>query len=298
MRHSILYLFIIALVFTSCKEKETKTIIEESETNTINSGLKSALTLYASFDNGIDADFALGDSKLYSVADRKVLDSAKVGLHKEGVSLVEGKGKYGDGLQYADKTKGYIYYQSLKNIAYSESNWNSSISFWLSLDPNTDLKPGYCDPIQVTDSGYNDAGIWVDFTKDSPRDFRLGVIGDRDSWNPNPEGPDNENPDFTKMLHAVKNPPFDKGQWTHIVINLSALNTGNGKAELYMNGELKGIRNNITSPFTWELEKSNIFLGLSYIGLMDDLSIYNKALSEEEITALYNLENGVKSILD
>ncbi|EDP71695.1 hypothetical protein FBALC1_04387 [Flavobacteriales bacterium ALC-1] len=297
MKYSILYLFILAIVFTSCKEKTEETVVVEPKTDTIHSDLKSALTLYASFDNGVDADFALGDSKLYSVTDRKVLDSAKVGIHKEGVSLVDDKGRYGNGLKYADKTKGYIYYKSSKNIAYSKTNWSSSISFWLSLDPNTDLKPGYCDPIQITDSGYNDAGIWVDFTKDNPRDFRLGVIEDRTAWNPNPEGPDNENPNFIKMLRSAANPPFAKGEWTHVVINLSGLNTEKGKAELYMNGDLKATRNNITNPFTWELEKSNILLGLSYIGLMDDLSIYNKSLSKEEIKSLYNLENGVHSLL-
>ena len=298
MKHSILYLFIFSIVFTSCKEKTTKATVEEAEISEIDSGLKSALTLYASFDNGVDADFALGDSKLYSVSNRKALDSAIVGLHKEGVTLEEGKGRYGNGLQYTDKTKGYIYYKSLKNIAYSKTDWSSSISFWLSLDPNTDLKPGYCDPIQITDSGYNDAGIWVDFTKDNPRDFRLGVIEDRNAWNPNPEGPDNENPDFPKMLYAVKSPPFAKGKWTHVVINLSALNTEEGIAELYMNGELMGSRIDITNPFTWDIEKSNIFLGLSYIGLMDDVSIYNKALSAEEIKTIYHLENGITSILN
>ncbi|MCC1485074.1 LamG domain-containing protein [Winogradskyella immobilis] len=300
MKHYILCVLVLSLAFTSCKEKtkEIETTVEDKQLSAIDSSLKSALTLYASFDNGVNADFALGDSKLYTVSNRKALDSAVVGLHKEGVSLVEGKGRYGNGLQYADKTKGYIYYPSLNNIAYSKTDWSSSISFWLSLDPNTDLKPGFCDPIQITDSGYNDAGIWVDFTKDNPRDFRLGVIEDRVAWNPNPEGSDNENENFYKMLYAVKSPPFAKDKWTHVVINLSGLNSEHGKAELYMNGELKGSRENISNPFTWEIEKSNIFLGLSYIGLMDDLSIYNKALSADEITALYSLENGVQTLLN
>ncbi len=282
----IFAMILSVIVFQSCVEEDTS-----------KADLKAALTLYASFDEGVNADFALGDAKMYTVPNRKQLDSAKVGLHKQSVTREDNQGKYGGGLLYTDKSPGYIYYPSKKNIAYSKDNWSSSISFWLSLDPATDLKPGFCDPIQITDSGYNDAGIWVDFTKENPRDFRLGVIEDRDAWNPNPEGPDNENPIFIDLLPAVKNPPFGKGKWTHIVINLSGLNTENGEATLYMNGELKGTRSNISNPFTWELSKSNIYLGLSYIGLMDELSIYNKSLSQEEITTLYNLENGVKTIL-
>lgn len=274
------------IIFQSCAEKDTT-----------NEDLKEALTFYASFDNNIQADFALGDKNMYTVPNRKALDSAKVGLHKPDITRQDGKGKYGAGLVFTERSPGYIYYPSAKNIAYSKENWSSTISFWLSLDPATDLKPGYCDPIQITDSGYNDAGIWVDFTKENPRDFRLGVIEDRDAWNPNPEGPDNENPIFIDLLPGVKNPPFGTGKWTHVVVNLSGLNTKNGEASLYLNGELQGTRSNISNPFTWELEKSNIYLGLGYIGLMDELSIFNRSLTAQEIKALYELENGVHSIL-
>ena len=300
-RNLFLYTSLLVLGI-SCKNDTTKKEAEKPEiqevVSTTKTELKNALTLYASFDNGINADFALGDSQFYSVPNRRARDSAQVGLHKPGVRISEGKGRYGDALLFTEDSKGNIYYPSKNNIAYNTENWEGAISFWLSLDPATDLNPGYCDPIQITDVSYNDAAIWVDFTKENPRDFRLGVIGDRTSWNPTPEGPDNENPIFNAQLTAVSNPPFAKGTWTHILINYTGLNTDQGKAALYMNGELKGIRKDIKDPFTWELEKSNIYLGLGYIGLMDELSIYNKHLSQEEITTLYTLDKGVHELLD
>ncbi|RZN83510.1 MAG: LamG domain-containing protein [Winogradskyella sp.] len=291
-------LLLLLVILNSCKEKNSEEKIELPKIQKEQIALKSALTLYASFDNGIDADVANGDSKLYSVMNRKELDSALIGLHKDSVNISKNQGKYGDALQFKDKSKGYIYYRSLNNIAYSKTDWSSSISFWLSLDPNKDLKPGYCDPIQITDSGYNDAGIWVDFTKENPRDFRLGVIGDRDSWNPNPEGPDNENPNFISQLIPVENPPFASGIWTHIVINFSNLNTEKGKTELFINGKNMGSRASMTDPFTWEIEKSNILLGLSYIGLMDELSIFNRALSNDEIETLYNSKEPISNFIN
>jgi len=294
MKYSIQLLLLLVL-FGSCKEKNTEEKTEVPKIDKKQFALKSALTLYASFDNSINADFAKGDNKLYTVINRKKLDSALVGLHKDSVNIVKTLGKYGDALQFKDKSKGYIYYKSVNNIAYSKTNWSGSISFWLSLDPNVDLKPGYCDPIQITDSGYNDAGIWVDFTKENPRDFRLGVIGDRDSWNPNPEGSDNENPNFISQLIPVINPPFGTGKWTHIVINFSELNTKNGKTELFLNGKSVGYKTSISDPFTWELEKSNILLGLSYIGFMDELSIYNRTLTTNEINLIYNSETPISA---
>jgi len=276
---------IIALSFNSCT------------TDTTQQDLKAALTFYASFDQGTDADFALGDKQLYTVPSRQARDSAKAGLHKPDIKVDKGNGRFGNGLFFTERSKGYIYYPSEKNIAYNTKDWSGAISFWMKLDPNKDLEPGYCDPIQITDVSYNDASIWVDFTKENPRDFRLGVIGDRAVWNPNPEGPDNENPIFMEKLTGVKNPPFSSEQWTHILINFSNLNTPNGKASLYLNGEHKGTRSDIATPFTWDLPLSNIYLGLGYIGRMDELSIYNRTLTDKEINALYQLENGVHTLL-
>jgi len=293
-------ILVIITLFTmsiqSCKQDNSS-----KSTPVINpnkASLSNALTFYASFDKGIDADFALGDGRLFTVPNRKAVDSAKAGLHKPDISRQDGKGKYGYGLVFTERSKGNIYYPSEKNIAYDTKNWSGAVSFWLSLDPATDLKPGYCDPIQITDVGYNDAAIWVDFTKENPRDFRLGVIGDRDVWNPNPEGPDNENPIFNERLTGVKNPPFGRGQWTHVLINFSNLNTTNGQASLYLNGKLMGIRKPIDTPFTWEVSNSNIYLGLGYIGLMDEVSIFNRQLTEEEIMTLLELDNGLHDILE
>jgi len=301
-----IYLQIVILIslitlFFSCKT-EKKNSNEDNNANTTDQisnsvELKTALTFYASFDNDINADFALGDKRLFTVPNRKASDSAEVGLHKPDIRIAENKGRFGNGLLFTERSKGYIYYPSKDNIAYSTSSWKGTISFWLKLDPNTDLQPGYCDPIQITDVSYNDASIWVDFTKENPRDFRLGVIGDRAVWNPNPEGPDNENPIFIKKLTAVKKPPFGSDKWTHICITYNNLNTKNGQASLYLNGTLKGTRTNIDTPFTWDLEKSNIYLGLGYIGLMDELSIFNRALTDNEIKKVYTLKNGIHSIL-
>ncbi|CAM1343393.1 LamG-like jellyroll fold domain-containing protein [Tenacibaculum amylolyticum] len=289
------YLFSVCLIFTSCKQSKKTNEVTKPTTET---NLKDALTFYASFNTGINADFSLGDPRMFTVPNRKAVDSAQVGLHKPDITRQEGKGKYGAGLVFTERSKGYIYYPSSKNINYSKENWSGAVSFWLSLDPATDLKPGYCDPIQITDVSYNDAAIWVDFTKENPRDFRLGVIGDRNVWNPNPEGPDNENPIFNKRLITSKKPPFGSGKWTHVLINFSGLNTEKGKASFYINGKHMGTRNAIDTPFTWDVSKSNIYLGLGYIGLMDDLSIFNRNLTDTEISTLYELKNGVQSILN
>lgn len=290
----VILIILASIAFISFKAEKTKKMQGISNTSTL--GLQEALTFYASFDTSVHADFALGDSLLYTVPNRKARDSAQAGLHKANVSRQAGKGKFGYGLHFAERSKGTIYYTSSANLAYSSRNWKGAISFWLRVDPNTELAKGYCDPIQITDANYNDASIWVDFTDDNPRIFRLGVIADLDMWNP--EGLEKAEALFKPQVTAVENPAFTSSKWTHVLINFGGLNTENGEASLYLDGELKGTLSKIALPFTWELEQSNIYLGLGYIGLMDELSLFNRSLSSEEIKTLIALENGVQTLLD
>ncbi len=270
--------------------------------STSSSALKKALTFYVSFDNGTTADFALGDANIYTangsyVDMKRKLDNIQVGMNNSNHGITEGKGQFGNAFEFGKKKEGsqVFFYKSKDNISYDPQNWSGSISFWLSVDPSTDLK-GYTDPIQITDANFNDASIWVDFTDDDPPNFRLGVIGDKKAWSL-----DTLNSpfmvEFEKRLVNVEKPSFSRSQWTHILITYKDLGTSNSLAKLYLNGEKKGTVSGIDDPFTWKLEESNIFLGLGYTGLMDELSIFNEPLTDSQAMELYLLKGGVKSIL-
>lgn len=264
------------------------------------SAFKNALTFYASFDNGTSADFALGDTNIYTATatyanSRRHLEGIHVGMNNPDHRIAEGKGQIGNAFEFGKKSNSVIFYKGKDNIAYHPQNWSGTISFWLSVDPTTDLD-GYTDPIQITDTDFNDASIWVDFTDEDPRDFRLGVIGDRNAWTLDTLNSPISTV-FEKRTVSIKTPLFTRITWTHILIVYEGLGTVNSLASLYLNGEKVGTISGIDDPFSWELEKSNIFLGLNFTGLMDELSIFNQALTAEEAMELYQLEGGIKSIL-
>lgn len=262
-----------------------------------NDTLRKALTFHASFDQAVDADFALGNKQLFTATSYKSRGDARPGLHQSDAQLVAGAGRFGGALKFAKKNTKAVYYAASRNVAYQPRDWNGSVSFWLSLDPETDLEPGYCDPIQVTDEEYNDAALWVDFTKDDkPRHFRLGVFGDLKSWNPKDLPPD-KNPDFLGRLVVVKKTPFARGRWTHVVVTHQGLGSSKGGvAKLYLDGMLQGKTPVISEPFGWNLDRAAIRLGVNYVGLLDDLSVFDRALSEQEVKALHQLKDGVKSL--
>ena len=259
-------------------------------------GLIAALSFHASFDHGPNADFSRGDAKLYSAPNYDHLDQAAPGIGNPDITLAAGAGRFGDALKFSRSNKSALFYRSEKNVAYSTENWAGAISFWLNLDPDDDLEPGYCDPIQVTDSAYNDAALWVDFSKDPPREFRLGVFGDLEIWNPRKISPNN-NPDFINRLVSVTSPPFQRGSWTHVVMTYAGLNSeAGGTARLYLDGHLQGAAEGIQEPYTWDLPRSTIRLGINYVGLFDELACFDRALSDEEVRILHHLEGGVASL--
>jgi hypothetical protein len=289
-RLSIVFIAFCAISLTLMTTVE----MTQAEENT----LKKALTFHASFDNGTDADFALGDRHLYTASSYKNRTDSRPGIGNPDVSIIPGRGRFGDALQFKKKNTKAIYYQAEKNVTYQTENWSGTVSFWLGLDPDKDLEPGYCDPLQVTDEDYNDAAVWVDFTKDDkPRHFRLGVFGDLKVWNPKGLEPD-KNPDFRQRLVVVEKPPFARDQWTHVAITFSGLGSSDrgGVAKLFLNGRLQGSTPKIREPFTWDVSRAAIRLGVNYVGLYDDLSVFNRALSDNEIQTLYELKQGVRSL--
>lgn len=257
--------------------------------------LRQALTFHASFDHGPDADFALGDRRVFTALSIKEPRQATPGLPTNGVvSIARGEGRFGDALRFHRKAPELIHYQVAKNLAYTGTNWSGTVSFWLRLDPDADLKPEFCDPLQITAREWNDAALWVDFSKDErPRHFRLGAFADRAVWDPTGRDLD-KTPEAERPLVTVTRPPFTRQRWTHVTITFEKFNTGqkDGVATLYLDGQAVGSVSPREQTFTWEPGQAIALLGINYAGLFDELAFFNRALSAGEVHELYARPDG------
>jgi hypothetical protein len=195
----------------------------------------------------------------------------------------------GDALQFKSVNSKALFFKAAGNTRYTPSGWDGTVAFWLRLNPDPDLK-GFSDPIQITDKAYNDACIWVDFTRDErPRHFRLGVFGDLAAWNPN-KFPADKNPDFTKRLVVMPKTPFSSQRWTHVAVTWAGLGGKQGSAKLYVDGQLVGTAAGIQEPFTWDPDKALIRVGVNYAGLFDELAVFDRPLTAAEIEQLRNAQ--------
>ena len=250
--------------------------------------LRSALLLEATFDRGLDADFAAGDPKLYTAptGDRS---QARPGL-PDGDLVIHAKegGRRGGALHFTKKMKAVVFFRGEKNLGYKTGGWSGAASFWLRLDPDQDLEPGYCDPLQFVAQGWDEGNMFVEFSKDHrPRHFRYAILPVKKTWNPTNRGWE-EIPDKERPMVPVTAPTFSRERWTHVVFCFGNINSGkkDGWGRLYLDGQDQGAFENWPIVFNWDVSKSALTIGLSYVGWFDELAVFNRPLTEAEVRQL------------
>jgi Concanavalin A-like lectin/glucanases superfamily len=252
--------------------------------------LASALTFHASFDRGLDADFSRGDKACFLRSGKGLAPAAA----NEELKLVPEAGRFGGGLHFTKKGTTQPRFKGPGVLGYNDKNWSASVSVWLRLDPDKDLEPGYCDPVQIVGDDTKKGFIFLEWSKDeTPRHFRFAIRPLFHLWNP-------DNIDWAKMAPerrpAVNLPraPFSREAWTHVVFSFENLNDKAKKpvGRLHVNGELKGTIENHDLTFGWNPDAVQLVLGASYVGQLDDLAVFNRALTDAEIKELFALKNG------
>jgi hypothetical protein len=257
--------------------------------------LKQSLTLHASFDTGLNADFSKGDK---TCVIKKGKDFVPCEFNDD-VQLDKTGGKFGGCLHFPKKGVTRPQFSGVNVLGYNDKSWSTTVSIWLRLTPDKDLEPGYCDPVQITGDDTKKGYIFLEFSKDeTPRFFRYAVRPLFPIWNPtNVQWADI--PLDNRPMVQVEKPPFTRETWTHVVFTLSQVNdkTAKRSASLYLNGKLQGRIENWDLTLGWDPASVALVLGASYVGYQDDLAVFDRALRDEEVTELFNLKGGVASLL-
>lgn len=256
--------------------------------------LSDSLIFHAGFDGSIDAKpvLANGDGNAYT-AESPAMKVIEPGNNIPEITIAKDAGRLGDALRFSAKSQKVLCYKAATNGFEPTDNWSGTVSLWLKLDPDKDLPAGFCDPLQITARQWDDASFFIDFDQTLPRDFRLGVFSDRSVWNPRNTSWE-EFPIAQRPMVPVKHPPFAHDSWTHVVftfVNLNSTTQQASTASLYLNGKQQGT---LTQPmkFTWSKSQDGskeamIMLGINYVGDLDELAIFRRPLSAEEVKHLF-----------
>jgi len=297
------YLFCIATAFVTVLFAPTSSAVEPKppesgkafSSDSRKSSISEALTLHASFDESLDADFSQGDSASYVKQGGKLVRAQA----NEGARLASNAGRYGGALHFPKKSSYRPTFKGPGVLGYNSKNWSTTVSVWLQLNPDLDLEPGYCDPVQIVGDDGKKGFVFLEFSKDeTPRYFRYAIRPLFPIWNP-----DNVSwadiPFGSRPMVQVVRPPFTRESWTHVVFTIQNVNNTSEQApvgRLYLNGKLQGSIEGWDLTFGWDPSQVLLVLGAAYVGYMDDLAVFDRALSQDEVTQVFQLKDGVGSL--
>ncbi|MFM8728281.1 MAG: LamG-like jellyroll fold domain-containing protein [Planctomycetaceae bacterium] len=256
--------------------------------------LAKALTLHASFDTGLDADGSTGARECWYRLGKDPLKAAP----NAAVVLAKGEGKFGGGLVFPKKGNSRPQYKGRDVLGYNDKNWSATVSVWLRLDPDKDLEPGYCDPVQVVGNDTRKGYVFLEWSKDeTPRYFRYAIRPLFPIWNPD-NVPWADIPFHKRPMVQVAKAPFSRDRWTHVVFTLENINDKPKKpsGRLYIDGKSRGAIENWDLTFAWDPDSVALVLGAAYVGRMDDLAVFGRVLTAAEVTTLHQLKNGVADL--
>jgi len=256
--------------------------------------LARALSFHASFDTGLDADFSRGEKTCYIRTKTGLVPAA---LNDE-LTLAPGAGRFGGALHFPKKGNTRPLFKDGGTLGYNGQSWSATVSVWLRLDPEKDLEPGYCDPVQIVGDDGKKGFIFLEWSKDeTPRFFRFAIRPLQNIWDPKNVGwgalPFEQRP-----MVQVSRAPFSRDAWTHAVFTLDKINDKSAKptGRLWLNGKLQGAIENWDLTFDWKGDAVNLVLGAAYVGHRDDLAVFDRALTDAEVQQLMALKNGVRDL--
>ncbi len=188
---------------------------------------------------------------------------------------------------------GRIFVPAKGNIAYKADGWGGSVSMWCKINPDKMLKTSFCDPVQITQKGANNGGLWFDFNDAKPRDLRHGAFpaipeGKKGVGEDDPNAP----------MVRVPKIGWQAEDWHHVVITWENLDTGkdNAVTSLYIDGKLLGQVKGKAIAMGWDIEKAGIYVAIGYIGLIDEFAVFDRALTATEVTSLQKMPGMLASL--
>ena len=251
--------------------------------------LLKAVSLYASFDETVAAEVGAGGRSLSTRSNdpqKKGQYLFEKGFDAKVFRIAGGKGVQGGALEVIDvlPNNGRIFFPVKGNLAYRKGGWGGAVSCWVNTDPDKLLKTGFCDPVQITQKGANNGGIWFDFNDAKPRDLRMGVF---------PAVAEGEKPvaesDPAAPMVRVKGVGFKQGDWHHVVLTWANFDTGkkDARATLYIDGKRIGDVKDRAIAMNWDVEKAGIYIAVNYIGLLDEFALFGRELTAAEVALLH-----------
>ncbi len=222
--------------------------------------IREAVTFYASFDRGTDADFGAFPEP----------DSS---FHAAPVLV---PGAYGHALKIEDPATAAVVYRAQGNLRDRRGSWSGTLSFWIQTDGLAAAGGEIRAPVQIAAECGSPSGIWVDHLGGPSPELRLGVVLAR------------SDPAQPRAAVAARLRSSTAGSWRHVAVTWANFDSGRSDAwtALYLDGDMAGTLTNKPLRSGWDGSDAFLCVGVNYTGAIDELVVLSRPLSQREIRRL------------
>jgi hypothetical protein len=257
--------------------------------------LHKAVTFYASFDAKAEGDFGQGDLRLWtrtddpSQKDKKVV---RLWYDEKCIAIDRDGGVSGGALEFRERAKdnAFVYFLAGGKLAFQKGGWGGAVSLWVKADLEQIPEAGPWDPFLIVEKAWNDGAVWCDFAPGAaPRDLRVGLFPEVSPGKTPPSEHEGE-----RIWLRAKAPPFSANSWHHIAQVWGNFDTGKADAwtACYLDGKLVGKVDGRDGTMAWNLDSVRFHIGSGLVGMIDEVALFGRPLSEDEVARL-NEEPGI-----
>lgn len=274
---------------------EAAQIVAEAEA-AVRRRLAGSLALHASFDAGLDADFARGDRVARALRGGAILPA----VPPEAARIEADAGRFGGAMHVPAAGDVQPFYADAdgKTLRYSPTGWETTVAVWLRLDPDRVPRPGSCEPVQIVGDDVKKGVVFLEMSKDeTSRLFRYAIHPLVHIWNPDTVAAA-EIPFGRRPMVQVAGAPFSRDRWTHVVFTLEGVNDAARPqiGRLYIDGTLQGSIEGWEFTFNWDPASVRLVLAGGYAGWMDDVAVFDRALGDADVRQLHALPGGIRAL--
>lgn len=215
------------------------------------------------------------------------------------VTIAEGQGIRGDCLRFGQKSSDVLFYLMNPSLRRPTKNWSGAVTFWIKPDfQKIGARASY--PLQFFDGDWNRGGFFVRLPGTKTNAIEVGVVSADTTAAQRLLTPEEVSPKHHTVI-SINDAPIASDRWTFLTITFENANPsgeGSSLTKLYIDGELRWqtrrlLKINWMDPDTaGPKPDAAAFLGIDYIGDMDEFRVYDRAISKEQILAIRDEATG------
>ena len=220
-------------------------------------------------------------------------ESPLVMNRRPDVTIAKDEGVHRDCLRFGKKATDVLYYLMNPSLRRPMKNWSGAVTFWIKPDVEK-IGASTSYPLQFFDGDWSHGGFFIRLPGSKTNSIELGMVSADATSTQRLLTPEAISSNHHTVI-SLNDAPIASDRWTFLTLtfeNANPVDNGTSLIKLYIDGELRGQTRRLLKIDWMDPDAagpkpdSAMFLGIDYVGDIDEFRVYDRAIAEEQILAI------------